>query len=99
MSFNVDLKDEGMITILNHIPITTSVIAIVECGITDKAGQVIIEQAAKTINLNGIYLERNDFSKSMEEKFEKLRADNPNLTVLSEWTSKEFKEMVKKTFN
>ena len=38
MSFNVDLKDEGMITILNHIPITTSVIAIVECGITDKAG-------------------------------------------------------------
>ena len=50
-------------------------------------------------NLNGIYIERNNFSKDMQEKFEKLRADNPSLTVLSEWASEEFKEMVKKTFN
>jgi len=35
----------------------------------------------------------------MELKFDKLRADNPNTTVLSEWASKEFKEMVKKSFN
>ena len=99
MSFNEDLKDEGVITILNHIPLTTSVIAFVECGITDKAGQAIIDWAAKTNNLNGIYIEGNNFSKDMEEKFEKLRADNPRLTVLSEWASESFKEMVKKTFN
>ena len=84
MSFNEDLKDEGVITLLNHIPLTTSVIAFVECGITDKAGQAIIDWAAKTNNLNGIYIEGNDFSKDMEEKFEKLRADNPRLTVLSD---------------
>ena len=35
----------------------------------------------------------------MEEKFEKLRVDNPSLTVLSEWVSEEFKGMVKKIFN
>jgi hypothetical protein len=35
----------------------------------------------------------------MEEKFEKLRVDKPRLTVLSEWASEEFKEMVKKSFN
>jgi len=35
----------------------------------------------------------------MEEKFEKLRADNPQITVLSEWASEEFNEIVKKTFN
>ena len=99
MSFNKDLKDEGVITLLNHIPLTTSVIAFVECGITDKAGQAIIDWAAKTNNLNGIYIEGNDFSKDMEEKFEKLRVDNPRLTVLSEWASEEFKEMVKKSFN
>ena len=99
MSFNEDLKDEGVITILNHIPLTTSVIAFVECGITDKAGQAIIDWAAKANNLNGIYIEGNNFSKDMEEKFEKLRADNPRLTVLSEWASEEFKEMVKKSFN
>ena len=99
MSFNEDLKDEGVITLLNHIPLTTSVIAFVECGITDKAGQAIIDWAAKTNNLNGIYIEANDFSKDMEKKFEKLRVDNPRLTVLSEWASEEFKEMVKKSFN
>ena len=99
MSFNEDLKDEGVITLLNHIPLTTSVIAFVECGITDKAGQAIINWAAKANNLNGIYIEGNDFSKDMEEKFEKLRVDNPRLTVLSEWASEEFKEMVKKSFN
>jgi len=43
MSFNQDLKDDGVIAILNQIPKTTSVIAFVECGITDKAGQAIIE--------------------------------------------------------
>ena len=32
----------------------------------------------------------------MEVKFEQLSADNPNLTILSEWASEEFKEMVKK---
>ncbi|MDC3294742.1 hypothetical protein OAU57_01520 [Candidatus Pelagibacter ubique] len=99
MSFNEDLKDEGVITILNHIPLTTSVIAFVECGITDKAGQAIIDWAAKANNLNGIYIEGNDFSKDMEEKFEKLRVDKPRLTVLSTWASEEFKEMVKKSFN
>jgi hypothetical protein len=35
----------------------------------------------------------------MEEKFDKLRADNPGITVLSEWASESFKEMVKKSFN
>ena len=99
MSFNENLKDEGIITLLNHLPLTTSVIAFVECGITDEAGQAIIDWSTKTNNLNGIYIEGNNFSKDMEEKFEKLRTDNPSLTVLSEWASEEFKEMVKKTYN
>jgi hypothetical protein len=99
MSFNQDLKDEGVITILNKIPKTTSVIAFVECGITDKAGQAIIDWALENKQLNGIYIEGNNFSKQMEAKFNKLRADNPRLTVLSEWASEEFKGMVKRTFD
>ena len=99
MSFNQDLKDDGVIAILEQIPKTTSVIAFVECGITDKAGQAIIDWAFKANNLDGIYIEGNTFSKIMEAKFEKLRIDNRNLTVLSEWASEDFKEMVKKTFN
>jgi hypothetical protein len=99
MSFNQDLKDDGVITILNQIPKTTSVIAFVECGITDKAGQAIIDWAANANNLNGIYIEGNTFSKEMEAKFEQLRTDNPQLTVLSEWASEGFKQMIKKNFN
>ena len=101
MSFNDNLKDEGVIAILNHIPKETSVIAFVECGITDKAGEAIIKWAnlKEVKNLNGIYIEGNSFSKEMEEKFDQLRANNPNLTVLSEWASESFKEMVKKSYN
>jgi hypothetical protein len=99
MSFNQELKDDGVIAILNKIPKTTSVIAFVECGITDKAGQAIIDWASKANNLDGVYIEGNTFSKNMEAKFEKLRTDNLNLTVLSEWASEDFKEMVKKTFH
>ena len=99
MSFNENLKDEGFIIILNYIPLITSVIAFVEYRITDEAEQAIIDWSTKTNNLNGIYIEGNNFSKDMEEKFEKLRTDNPSLTVLSEWASEEFKEMVKKTYN
>ena len=99
MSFNQDLKDDGVITILNQIPKTTSVIAFVECGITDKAGQEIIDWAANANNLNRIYIEGNTFSKEMESKFEQLRTDNPQLTVLSEWASEGFKQMIKKNYN
>ena len=99
LSFNENLKDEGIITLLNHLPLTNSVIAFVECGITDEAGHAIIDWSKKTNNLYGIYIEGNNFSKDMEEKFEKLRSENPSLTVLSKWTSKEFKEIVEKTFN
>jgi hypothetical protein len=57
MSFNDNLKDEGVIAILKQIPKETSVIAFVECGITDKAGEAIIEWAnlKEVKNLNGIY--------------------------------------------
>ena len=99
MSFNQDLKDNGVIALLNQIPKTTSVIAFVECGITDKAGQAIIDWAVNTNNLNGIYIEGNTFSKEMEAKFEELRTNNPQLTVLSEWASEGFKQMVKETYN
>jgi hypothetical protein len=99
MSFNQDLKDEGVITILKKLPKTTSVVAFVECGITDKAGQAIIDWALENKQLNGIYIEGNNFSKQMEAKFTKLRVDNPQLTVLSEWASKEFEGMVKRTFD
>jgi hypothetical protein len=99
MSFNQKLKDEGVIAILSKIPKTTPVIAFVECGITDKAGQAIIDWALENKEIRGIYIEGNTFSNSMEAKFEKMRVDNPQLTILSEWASEQFKEMVKENFN
>ena len=65
MSFNNNLKDEGVIAILNQIPKETLVIAFVERGITDKAGEASIQWAnlKEVKNLNGIYIEGNSFSK------------------------------------
>ena len=43
MNFKRNLKDEGVIEILNHLPLTTLVIAFVECELADKVGQTIID--------------------------------------------------------
>ena len=43
MNFKRNLKDEGVIEILNHLPLTTLVIAFVECELADKVGQTTID--------------------------------------------------------
>ena len=76
MSFNKNIKDEGLNLILNVIPDTIEVLAFVECGLTDTGALKIIEYAYKSKNINQIYLEGNFFSKSIQYKFKKLKMVN-----------------------
>jgi len=62
----------------------------------DNAALDIIDYAYK--NRNEIYLEGNFFSESIQNKFDKLTFKKPNLTIISQWPSQEFKKMVKKNF-
>ena len=94
MSFNKDLKDEGIIKILNVLPTTTSTIAFVECGITDIGGQKIIDWAYNQKAIKQIYLEGNFFSKNIINQFMKLKKDKPDITMIIEWPSEGFKKMV-----
>ena len=94
MSFNKDLKDEGLIKILNVLPDSTSAIGFVECGITDIGGQKIIDWAYKNKGIKQIYLEGNSFSKHIINKFMKLKNDKPDIAMIIEWPSEEFKKMV-----
>ena len=94
MSFNKDLKDEGLIKILNVLPDSTSAIGFVECGITDIGGQKIIDWANKSKGIKEIYLEGNFFSKHIIDKFMKLKNDKPDIAMIIEWPSEEFKKMV-----
>ncbi|MDA7545669.1 hypothetical protein N8870_02410 [Alphaproteobacteria bacterium] len=94
MSFNKDLKDEGIIKILNVLPTTTSTIAFVECGITDIGGQKIIDWAYNQKAIKQIYLEGNFFSKNIINQFIKLKKDKPDITMIIEWPSEGFKKMV-----
>ena len=48
LSFNKNIKDEGLNLILNVIPDTTKVLAFVKCGLTDTGALKIIEYAYKT---------------------------------------------------
>ena len=41
--------------LINYLPLTTSVIAFVECSIKDEAVHAIIDWSKKTNNLYGIY--------------------------------------------
>ena len=99
MSFNKNIKDEGLNLILNVIPDTIKVLAFVECGLTDTGALKIIEYAYKSKNINQIYLEGNFFSKSIENKFNKLKIYRPHLTIISKWHSKTFKEIIRKNYN
>ena len=99
MSFNKNIKDEGLNLILNVIPDTIEVLAFVECGLTDTGALKIIEYAYKSKNINQIYLEGNFFSKSIENKFNKLKIYRPHLTIISKWHSKTFKEIIRKNYN
>ena len=94
MSFNKDLKDDGLIKILNVLPDSTSTIAFVECGITDIGGQKIIDWAYNHKGIKEIYLEGNFFSKNIINKFVKLKKDKPDIAMIVEWPSEEFKKMV-----
>ena len=99
MSFNKNIKDEGLNLILNVIPDTIEVLAFVECGLTDNGALKIIEYAYKSKNINQIYLEGNFFSESIQYKFKKLKIDKPHLTIISKWPSEKFKEMIRKYYN
>ena len=94
MSFNKDLKDDGLIKILNVLPDSTSTIAFVECGITDIGGQKIIDWAYNHKGIKEIYLEGNFFSKNTINKFVKLKKDKPDIAMIVEWPSEGFKKMV-----
>ncbi|MDC1066789.1 hypothetical protein OAQ56_02150 [Alphaproteobacteria bacterium] len=99
MSFNQSIKDEGLNLILEAIPDSTKVLAFVECGLTDKGALKIIDYVYKHKNINQIYLEGNYFSKAVQNKFYKLKLDKPDLTIISQWPSQNFKKMIKKTYN
>ena len=77
----------------------TKVLAFVECGLTDTGALKIIEYAYKNKNINQIYLEENFFSKSIQNKFNKLKIDKPQLTIISQWPSNTFRELVRKNYN
>ena len=74
-------------------------VACVECSLTDKATDTIINWAYKAKILQALYFEGNFFSRKMHEKFNVLTNAKPSLTVMSAWPSNQFKSMVKQTYN
>ena len=93
MSFNQNLKGEGLDLILNVIPKSIKVLAFVECGLSNWGALRIIGYVYK------IYLVENSFTVNTQREFKKLKIDRHYLTIISGWPSKEFKEMVKKNYN
>ena len=94
MSFNKNLTDSGLNSILQVLPESTSATGCVECGLTDASGERIINWAYAHTGIKEIYLEGNLFSKNIINKFAKLKKDKPNIAMLIEWPSEEFKKMV-----
>ena len=69
-----------------------------ECGLTDKSAKTIIHWANESKKSQGLYFE-GDFFREIYEKLINLTNDKSTLIVISEWPSKQFKSMVKQTYN
>ena len=85
--------------ILNVIPKSTKVLAFVECGLSNWGALRIIGYVYKNMNVNEIYLVGNSFTVNTQREFKKLNVDRHYLTIISDWPSKEFEEMVKKNYS
>ena len=88
------LADSGLDFIIHALPKSTSTIAFVDCGLTDISGEKIIAWAYAHEGIKEIYLEGNLFSKSIINKFIKLKKDKPEINMIVKWPSEGFKEMV-----
>jgi len=72
LSFNQDLKYEGIITIINHLPKTTSATAFVECRMTDKLGRQLLITHQELLILMGYILRATNFQKIWKTSLKNL---------------------------
>jgi len=82
-SYNHQLGDAGAIALAKSLPKSISEIGLVNCGISDIGGVEILKWMRNAPNLQMICMEQNNFSNELRFEFEKFKASNSRILVVS----------------
>ena len=82
MSYNTNLKDEGVLNLVQALPATLTEIGLVQCGIGDEGGEALMNWAAQAPKLHWLCVEQNPFSEATRDRFNKLGQTRQGLLVI-----------------
>lgn len=82
VSYNQRLGDSGVTILLEKLPATVSEIGLVNCGIGDVGGLVILNWMRNSQNLQMICMEQNNFSANLRMEFSRFGSENPSVVVI-----------------
>ena len=81
-SYNQLLGDDGTITIINNLPNTVNEIGLVDCGIGDCGGKIILKKIKNLTNLKMLCIEQNNFSDLIKQEFKTFSSKNPQILIV-----------------
>ncbi|MFT7674217.1 MAG: hypothetical protein ACI845_002634 [Gammaproteobacteria bacterium] len=72
MSYNSNLRDEGVLMLVKSLPSTVTEIGLVQCGLGDKGGEALMIWASNVPTLHWLCVEQNSFSDKTRGRLVKL---------------------------
>ena len=82
MSYNADITNEGVLNLIESLPSSVTEIGLVGCGISDDAGEALVNWALKAPKLHWLCVEQNSFSEMMKNRLMKLSQKTKGLLVI-----------------
>lgn len=81
-SYNHFLKDEGAVTLIKSLPISTRELGFVDCGIEESGGRELLNWIKKAPNLSMLCAEQNSFSDQLKSEFVRFSMEHPKVMVV-----------------
>ncbi len=82
MSYNQNIKDEGVFSLVNTLPSTLTEIGLVQCGISDKGADALLAWAPSAPQLHWLCVEDNALSNNTKSRFIKYGKRTRGLLVV-----------------
>lgn len=82
LSYNHSLKDEGVVALMNSLPISIRELGLVNCGIGETGGQELFKWVKNAPDLKMICAEQNSFSDKLRSDFMNFSIQNPQIIVV-----------------
>ncbi len=82
MSYNANLKDGGVLNLVQTLPATLTEIGLVGCGIGDAGGEALMKWATEAPKLHWLCVEQNPFSEATKHRFYKFGQARSGLLVV-----------------